>query len=111
MRAGDVIEVDFGLPVGSEPGFKRPAVVVSAAVVLAHRPRTLHVVPVTSNMSRRYPTDVQIEATGLTRESVAQSHLCTVISTSRVVESELGHVGAVALAAIRSVIADLMDIA
>ncbi len=110
MQAGDVIQVDFGLPIGSEPGFKRPAVVVSADVVLTHLPRTLHVVPITSNVARRYPTDVRVDATGLIRESVAQSHLCTVISASRVVESELGHVGAVALAQIRSVIADLMDI-
>jgi mRNA interferase MazF len=111
MRAGEVIRVDFGAPAGSEPGFVRPAVLVSADVVLAHGPRTVHVVPITSNTARRYPTDVIVEASGLTRGSVAQSHLCTVISTTRVVERELGDVGAVALAQIRSVLADLLDIA
>ncbi len=47
-RAGDLAEVDSGTPLGSEPAYVRPAVVVSADVVLEAGPRTSHVVPVTS---------------------------------------------------------------
>jgi len=38
MLAGDLIQVDFGVPAGREPGFVRPAVVVTADAVLAFEP-------------------------------------------------------------------------
>jgi mRNA-degrading endonuclease toxin of MazEF toxin-antitoxin module len=65
MHAGDVVEVDFGVPEGSEPGFVRPAVVITADLILAAGPRTLHVVPITSNTSRSLPTEVPVSASGL----------------------------------------------
>lgn len=45
MHAGEIIDVDFGVPAGSEPGFTRPAAVVTAELILRSRPRTVHVVP------------------------------------------------------------------
>jgi mRNA interferase MazF len=110
MHAGDVIEVDFGMPAGSEPGFVRPAVVVTADLILAASPRTLHVVPITSNVSRSLPTEVPVAATGLDRPSVAQCHLCTVISRQRSASADLGSIGAASLAQIRSVLGDILDI-
>jgi mRNA interferase MazF len=110
MRAGDVVRVDFGVPAGSEPGFVRPAVVVTADGVLAHRPRTVHVAPVTSNVARSLPTDVRVTAEGLEMDSVAQCHLVTVVSVERIVEHGYGPVGAVGLAQVRSVLADLFDL-
>lgn len=110
MRAGDLVEVDFGLPAESEPGFVRPAVVVTADLVLDGRPRTVHVVPVTPNTARSLPTEVPVSADGLDRPSVAQCHLCTVVSTVRIEAGGLGSVGAVALAEVRSVLGDLLDI-
>lgn len=110
MRAGDVVDVDFGMPAGSEPGFVRPAVVVTADLILAASPRTVHVVPVTSNTTRSLPTEVPVSAPGLDRPSMAQCHLCTVISTQRTEPGDRGSVGAVALAQIRSVLSDIFDI-
>ncbi len=110
MRPGDVVRVDFGIPAGSEPGFTRPAIVVPAAAVLASKPRTVHVVPVTSTVSRSLSTEVAIEATGIDRPSVAQAHLCTVISADRIVPPDGGNVGAASLAQIRSLLADLLDL-
>jgi mRNA interferase MazF len=110
MRAGDVVRVDFGVPAGSEPGFMRPAVVVTADAVLAHRPRTLHVVPITSNVHRSLPTEVVVTGPGLEAASVAQCHLCAVISVERILDSDDGSVGAVELAQIRAVLGDLLDI-
>ena len=40
MNFGDVIDVDFGTPVGSEAGFLRPAVVCTADAFLRFRPAT-----------------------------------------------------------------------
>ena len=61
LRAGDVVEVDFGTPVGSEAGFRRPSVVLTATAVLHSRPRVLHVAPVTSTTRRDLPTEVPLE--------------------------------------------------
>ena len=111
MRAGDVVRVDFGMPVGSEPGLIQPAVVVTADVVLAGgRWRTLHVVSVTSNTERAFVTDVLISAPGLDRPSVAEGHLLATIDRAQILEEDLGNIGPVALRQIRSVLADLLDI-
>lgn len=110
MRAGDVVRVDFGIPAGSEPGFVRPAVVVTADLILGAGPRTLHVVPLTSNTARSLPTEVVVEAPGLDRPSAAQCHLCTVVSRRRLGADELGNIGPASLAALRATLADLLDI-
>jgi mRNA interferase MazF len=111
MLAGDVITVDFGIPRGSGPGFEHPAIVVTADLVVTHRPRTFHVVPVTSNVRRAMATDVPVDADGLDENSVAQCHLLTVTETERVKDDGgRGNVGPVTLAQLRSVIADLLDL-
>jgi mRNA interferase MazF len=109
MRAGEVVRVDFGIPQGSEPGFERPAVVVTANVILQHEPRTVHVVPLTTNVRRRLPTEVLLDVEGLLPSS-AQCHLLTVVSSSRIDPLTVGTVDAVALAQIREVIEDLLDL-
>ena len=112
MRAGDVVTVDFGVPAGSGPGFEHPAVVVTADLIAVRRPRTFHVVPVTSNVARRMITDVPVTADGLEFDSVGQCHLLTVTEVERVRNGGgRGNVGPVALAQLRSVIADLLDLA
>ena len=110
MQAGDVVGVDFGVPTGSEPGFVRPAVIVTADLILQARPRTIHVVPITSNTSRGLPTEVVVSATGLHQPSAAQCHLCTVVSTGRLTDEAHGNIGSAALAAVRAVLGDLLDI-
>lgn len=110
MRAGDVVQVDFGVPAGSEPGLLRHAIVVTADLILQARPRTIHVVPVTSNTSRALPTEILVSATGLDRPSAAQCHLCTVVSTERVAANDGGSIGAASLAQVRTVLGDLLDI-
>ena len=112
MRAGDIHHVDFGDPIGSEPGFVRPALLVTSDNVLERNPRTVHVVPITSNALQALPTEVLLDQTGLPKQSAAQVHLCTVISTARIVTNDTeGNVGPTALAQIRSVLADLLDTA
>jgi mRNA interferase MazF len=113
MQAGDIVRVDFGVPLGSEPGFERPAVVVTANAILAMTPRTIHVVPVTTNATRRLPSEVAITADGLVVDSSAQCHLSTTISIARVMDGSntaLGNIGPASLAQLQSVLADLLDI-
>lgn len=52
VRRGDVWWVDFGLPIGSGPGFRRPVVVVQADTYNASRIGTVVVVPLTGNLRR-----------------------------------------------------------
>ncbi len=111
MQAGDVITVDFGIPAGSGPGFERPAIIVTADLIVAQMPRTFHVVPVTSNVRRAMVTDIPVDADGLDKDSVGQCHLLTVAEIERVKHDDgRGNVGPVALARLRSVIADLLDL-
>jgi mRNA interferase MazF len=111
MRAGDIIVVDFGVPHGSEPGFNRPSIVVTADLVAAANPTTLHVVPITSNTTRRLPTEVELETTASGVSGMAQVHLCSVVSRTRIVDNDtLDNIGPSALSQIRSVLADLLDL-
>jgi len=84
-------------------------VVVTSEAVLEAGPRTVHVVPVTTNVRRAFLSDVPLVDSGLGQPSAAQCHSCTVISIERVGVSR-GAVGPVTLARIRSVVGDLVDI-
>ena len=104
MRAGDVVRFDLGPPARGEPGFVRPAVVVTADEVLQFRQHAVVVMPCTTNR-RGWWSEVEVEGIG-----IAQAHLPTTISVDRLVESTGVNVGPVALRQIRTVIADLLDL-
>ena len=52
IHQGEVYWVDFGEPGGSEPGYRRPAVVVQNDVFNASNVRTVVVCPLTTNLRR-----------------------------------------------------------
>lgn len=104
MRAGDVLRIDFGAPARGEPGFIRPAVVVTADDVLEFRQHAIAVVPCTTTR-RGWLTEVEITDFG-----VAQAHLPTTVSVDRVVEATGTNVGPVALRQVRELISDLLGI-
>jgi mRNA-degrading endonuclease toxin of MazEF toxin-antitoxin module len=79
-RAGDAVWVDFEIPQGIEPGFARPSIVIAADLVLAANPTTLHVIPITSNTTRRLPTEIAIDIPTRNIQGMAQVHLCSAIS-------------------------------
>ena len=104
MRAGDVLRVDFGTPARGEPGYIRPAIVVTSDDVLAFRQAAVVVVPCTTTR-RGWLTEVEIADVG-----VAQAHLPTSISVDRIVDADVANVGPVALRQIRELIGDLLEI-
>jgi len=104
MRAGDVIRVDFGTPARGEPGFVRPAIVVTSDDVLEFRQHAVLVVPCTTT-KRGWLTEVAIDGIG-----TAQAHLPSTISVDRIVELAGVNVGAVVLQQIRELIADLLGL-
>ena len=73
MRRGEVWWVDFGLPRGSAPALRRPALIVSADAYNRSNLRTVTVVVVTANVRlARRPGNVAIplEATRVPEDSV-----------------------------------------
>lgn len=111
LTSGDVVEVDLGEPVGREAGLARPAVIVTAQVVLAQDPSVVHVVPLTSTR-RGFRSEIDIEpdeVNGLDTPSAAQCQHLRAVSTGRLGDP-LGHVGPATLRQIRETIADLLDL-
>ena len=104
MRAGDVLRVDFGTPARGEPGYVRPAIVVTSNDVLAFRQTAVVVVPCTTTR-RGWLTEVEIAGVG-----IAQTHLPTTISVDRIIEADAVNIGPVALRQIRELIAELLEI-
>jgi mRNA interferase MazF len=74
ISQGDVWWADIGEPVGSEPGFRRPVIVVQGDAVNRSRIATVVCVPLTRNMKwANAPGNVLLrsELTGLPEDSVA----------------------------------------
>lgn len=85
LRSGDVVEVDLETPIGSEAGFRRPAVVTTCNDVMMCRPTTIFVVPLTTT-GRTFPSHLTIEAdttNGLETTSYAQVEQMRAVSTQR----------------------------
>jgi len=70
MNRGEIWWVSFDPSVGGEIRKKRPAVIVSNNAANRHLNR-LQVVPVTSNVSRLYPSEAFITLQGHKRKAVA----------------------------------------
>jgi len=74
MQQGDIWWAGLPTPSGSEPGFRRPVVIVQGDALNASRLSTVVVVPLTSNLAwSAAPGNVTLEAeaTGLPKDSVA----------------------------------------
>jgi mRNA interferase MazF len=111
LNSGDVVQLDLGLPRGSEAGLMRPAIVITAQRVLARVPRVIQVVPLTRSL-RGYATEVRIVAdsdNGLDVDSAAQCQHIRAVATERVTET-IGNVGGAVLTQIRETLAVLLDL-
>lgn len=99
MRRGEVWWVDLGQPFGSEPGFRRPAVVVQADSFNKSRVGTVLLVPLTRTLEwAKAPGNVLLRPrqTGLKHPSVANVSQVTVAARRRLVE-RVGALPALAL--------------
>lgn len=89
MRRGEVWWADVGRPVGSEPGYRRPVLVVQADPFNKSNLSTVVVVPLTRNLRlAAAPGNVALAArqTGLRARSVANVSQLAVLDRSRFVE-------------------------
>ncbi|MCY7302585.1 MAG: type II toxin-antitoxin system PemK/MazF family toxin [Thermoleophilia bacterium] len=95
VSRGDVAWASLSDPVGSEPGFRRPVVVVQGDAFNASRLGTVVVVPLTSNLRwAAAPGNVPFTAdrTGLPKDSVA--NVTQIVAVDRSILSDrAGHLG------------------
>ncbi len=81
---GEVYEVDLGHPVGHEPAFRRPAVVVSVDIVNNGPGQLVAVVPIASNgYGLRSHVELDAGTSGLDHVSHARCDQLRVVSTLR----------------------------
>jgi mRNA interferase MazF len=81
VNRGQIYLCDFGTPIGHEPGFRRPAVVVS------HDELNRHGVPVVLPVTRTrrgYPTHVELDGV-LPVVSYVQCELIRAVSVDRLI--------------------------
>ncbi len=74
MKRGEIWWASLGEPAGSEPGYRRPMLIVSSNSLNGSRLPTVLALPVTARLSREdYPGNVRLpeRKTGLRRASVA----------------------------------------
>ena len=111
LTPGDVVELDLGMPSGSEAGLRRPAVVVTAARILRGGPNVVQVVPLTRTI-RTSSTEVVIdpdEDNRLATRSSAQCQHVRSVATTRIQE-HTGNVGPAVLNEVRETLALLLDL-
>ncbi len=89
MRRGEVWWVDYGTPVGSEAGYRRPAVIVQADALNKSQLGTVLLVPLTRTLKwAAAPGNVSCRArdTGLKHRSVANVSQLTATARRRLQE-------------------------
>ena len=89
MRRGEVFWVDFGQPFGSEPGYRRPAVVIQADTFNESRIATVILLPLTKNRDwAASPGNVLLRPkdSGLSHPSVANVSQVAVADRRRLTE-------------------------
>jgi mRNA interferase MazF len=111
LTPGDVVDLELGMPSGSEAGLRRPAVVVTAARVLRGGPNVVQVVPLTRTI-RRSSAEVVVdpdEVNRLQARSSAQCQHVRSVATTRIHE-RTGNIGPVLLGEVRETLALLLDL-
>lgn len=87
VERGQVWWVDLGVPIGSAPGFQRPAVVISSNRFNASRLNTVTVAAVTSNLAHAAATgNVRLPDDLLAKPSVVNVTQLVALDRSQLVE-------------------------
>lgn len=110
LTSGDVVDLDLGIPVAKEAGFRHPAVVVTAQDILSQEPRIVHIVPLTSS-NRGFKSEIEVEPdrhNGVESPCVAQAQHVRAISITRISRVR-GNVGSVTLHRIRETLGLILE--
>jgi mRNA interferase MazF len=111
-RQGDVWWVDFGEPLGSEPGFRRPALITSSDRFNRSRIATVMVSAITSNLRLAdAPGNVALVVgeAGLPKASVVNVTQTLVVDRSRL-DARIGALSVLPMQAVRQGLRLLFDL-
>ncbi|MBO4320728.1 MAG: type II toxin-antitoxin system PemK/MazF family toxin [Treponema sp.] len=89
MTRGEIWFVDFGIPLGSEVGFRRPVIILQNDILNESKLNTVVVLPLTTNtVYAELPNNILLkkEMTGLSKDSVTQPHLIVHVDKRRLSE-------------------------
>jgi mRNA interferase MazF len=89
MTRGEIWWCDFGIPFGSETGYKRPVLIIQDNDFIKSNFRTVLVLPITTNLSLgNAPENVVLtkEHSGLSKDSVVVTSQLTHIDKQRLEE-------------------------
>jgi mRNA interferase MazF len=89
VSRGELWWVDFGVPFGSEPGFRRPALIVQDDLFNESKIRTVIVLPLTGNLNLAdAPGNLLIESkeSKLPKDSVILGAEITTIDKAKLIE-------------------------
>ena len=107
---GEIYDVDLGRPIGHEPAFVRPAIVVSADVLNNSAGGLVVVVPIRStSYGLRSHVELEPGGSGLEHPSYARCDQLRVISTERIV-SRRGMAGIEEVHAIDQALRFILDL-
>jgi mRNA interferase MazF len=107
---GEVYQVDLGRPVGHEPAFLRPAIVVSSDIVNNGPGDLVVVVPVTSTCyGLRSHVEILVGGSGLEHASYARCDHTRVVATARI-RNRRGEVAPDELSAIERALRFILDL-
>jgi mRNA interferase MazF len=90
MIRGDIWWADFGIPFGSEPGFRRPVLVLQSDAFNKSRINTVVVIPFTTNiLLENAPGNILVEKeeSGLSKDSVIVVSQLYAIDRQRLIEN------------------------
>ena len=89
MMCGEIYWIDLGLPLGHEPGFRRPALVIQSDSLNESRFGTTLVIPITTNTALadyRGNVFISSEDSGLPKDSAAICSQIMVVDKMRLEE-------------------------
>jgi mRNA interferase MazF len=113
VRRGEIRWADYGMPRGSEPGFRRPVAVVQADAFNASRLSTVLVAAVSSNTQlAQMPGNVFLPrtATGLDKDSVLNVTALTALDRTYLEEPAIGTLPAYLLHEVDAGIRRVLDV-
>ena len=91
MIRGEIWWADFGFPFGSEPGFRRPVLIIQDDSFNRSRINTVIIIPLTTNLIlENAPGNIFLEKdeSGLSKDSVIVISQLTVIDRTRLIQVE-----------------------
>lgn len=89
MMCGEIWWLEFGIPFGSEPGFRRPVLVIQGDILNASALNTTIVLPLSTNIrlaDMRGNTLLTKDETGLPKDSAAVGVQISVVDKQRFIE-------------------------